>query len=673
MAAMPRTPKHLHALIAFLGAFLLFVLELAAAKLLLPAFGGSAWVWIVSMMFFQGLLLVGYLYVHWGLQRLREPLSSRLHLGLLVLAGLSLPVALGSLPALGSPTTQLLATLFKSVGLPVFVLAATTPLMHAWWSRAQSKATAEPYALFAASNAGAFAALFAYVFVFELTLGLVALMRAWTGLYIVFVLLQFYCLPKKAAALALVRGPRISTRQRALWLLASAGPCAVLLAATNLLTYDFAAAPLVWMVPLAVYLATIVLSFKQPPFILRRMGPAFIGGTVLLLGGYAVPALKDAVMLLGRIVFILGSVFVVGMILHRALAENKPAAGRATEFYAWVALGGWLGSLLIAVVLPGLAGGTGFLGIDWMAATVVSAAAMILRDWGQRRAVFLAASVALCCLLLGLGMRYGNAGQHFGLRNFYGVYAVAEAQGLRTLYHGNTHHGMQELARPGLPLPYYHPQLSPIGDVFKRFGGKVKTIGVVGLGVGALAAFGQAGQQLDFYELDPDVEPIARRYFSFIKESGAEVRVIPGDARLSLAAHSEKKYDLIIIDAFSGGTIPVHLLTTEALQLYFARLGPQGLLVLHISNRYLDLAPLLSALARHLGLAGALHYAPEASTHREPAVVASRWVVLSADGSVARQLVQESGWQDLQEVRPGALWTDDRSSLLPLLSLSASH
>lgn len=665
--------------LAFLGSFLAFCLELAAAKLLLPRLGGSAYVWTGAMMFFQGLLLAAYLYGR------RARLHPRVHAAALVLPFFFLPLALPAAAPGAAPFGDLLWSLLRSVGVPFFILSTTIVIAQSWLMRSEAAGRDDGYSLYAASNAGAALALFAYPFLIEPLLPVAGQGRLWLALYAAYSALCWSCAPKGAAAEAPAAGPPASPRQRALWLLLSAAPCAALLAATNLLSLDFAAVPLLWIAPLAVYLLTFVLNFKREPWYPERLNKAMLPLFAVWLALALVPVAlafwfaKDSTpaqilasaLDLGKFAYILFALFALCMIFHRSLAAGRPASERAMAgYYGWIAAGGLLGSVLVGLAVPLLGRSVGAVALDWAAVAAAAVAAVLVRDWEQIRphrwtaAGLAALALAAFGAVAAAGSRSGTA---CSLRNFYGVYSVRDENGVRSLFHGNTEHGMQFLdpARQGEPLSYYGFS-SPLGEAAGELGPAWSSVGVVGLGAGSLAAYGRPGMAMDFYELDPDVAAIAGRWFTYLRRSSAEIRVVTGDGRLSLERAEGASYDALVLDAFSSGSIPVHLLTKEAFAVYLRRLKPGGVILLHVSNRYLDLRPVLAAAARDLELSGA---SKRQLTASEEGRVPSVWVALAYDRSAIVRLVEKKGWRAFGAGASRAdAWTDRHASLLPALA-----
>lgn len=670
--------------LAFLGSFLAFCLELAAAKLLLPRFGGSAYVWTGAMMFFQALLLASYLYGR------RARLHPRAHAVALVLPFFFLPLGLPAPLAASGPFVELLWSLLLSVGAPFFVLSTTVVVAQSWLMKTSCTERTDGYFLYAASNAGAACALLAYPLAVEPLLTLPAQGWLWRVLYAAYAALCLSCAPRGSAALAepAAVGSVPSWRERALWLLLSAAPCAALLAATNLLSMDFAAVPLLWTAPLATYLLTFVLNFKREPWYPDKLNRTLLPVFAVFLALFLIPAalafwssrdstpaqILGRLLDLGRFGYVLFALFALSMIFHRSLAAGRPASERAmAEYYSWIAAGGLLGSVLIGLAVPYWGRRVGAVALDWGAVGAVAVAAILARDWEQIRpyrktaAGLVALAVAVVAAVSSAASRGGTV---YTLRNFFGVYSVRDEGGVRTLFHGNTEHGVQSLdpARQSEPLSYYG-FASPLGQAWETLGDDWRSVGVVGLGAGSLAAYGRRGMTMDFYELDPDVADIAARWFTHLRLSTAAIRIVTGDGRLSLEKAEGASYDALVLDAFSSGSIPIHLLTKEAFASYLRRLKPGGVILLHVSNRYLDLRPVLGATARDLGLAAASKRELSVGSGEEGRVP-SVWVAVSRDAPAIAELVGKKGWRDLgAEPSRATAWTDRHASLLPALAL----
>ncbi len=549
--------------------------------------------------------------------------------------------------------------------------------------RSSVKDRADGYFLYAASNAGAAAALFAYPFLIEPLLSLPAQGWLWRGLYAVYAVLCVSLAPKGAHKEAAAAGKAPSSRERALWLLLSAAPCAALLAATNLLSMDFAAVPLLWTAPLAVYLLTFVLNFKREPWYPEKLNKAMLpwAGVILIpvavvfwLGQDSTSAQIFARLLdLGKFAYMLFALFALCMIFHKSLAAGRPSSERAmAEYYSWIAAGGLFGSVLVGLVVPWLGRRVGAVALDWAGVGALAVAAITLRDWEQiaRHPKTAGGLAALALAATGaIAVAGDHAGTVYSLRNFYGIYSVQDREGMRWFFHGNTDHGMQFLdpARHNEPLSYYG-FASPLGEAWDILGAKWSSVGVVGLGAGSIAAYGRKGLALDFYELDPDVVAIAERWFTHLRLSGSPIRVVTGDGRLSLERADGIMYDALILDAFNSGAVPIHLLTKDAFNIYLRRLKPDGIILLHVSNRYLDLRPILAAAARDLGLHGASRrqiFAGQAEQGR----VESVWVAIGRDPATIEKLAKKKGWINFgADPSRATAWTDRHASLLAALA-----
>ncbi|MBI5623681.1 MAG: fused MFS/spermidine synthase [Elusimicrobia bacterium] len=680
-------PGPFHVL-AFLGSFLLFSSELLTAKLLLPFFGGSAQVWTGSMMFFQGALLLGYLYGHLGGARLSPRRQAWLHLGVLAAASLAFLADPRPRPD-AHPLGTLLLSLAAAIGAPFAALSATVPILQRWLEASDRPEKESPYSLYAASNAGSLAGLLSYPFLIEPFVPLDLQSRAWQVCYGLFVLGHLLVLPSAsrpesaASVQAHDPAPAGSGRRLLAWIALAAGPCAAMLACTQYLSSSLTAVPLLWMLPLGIYLVTFILNFKAKPwrpfgcvlFLVAGLGlaPLFLAavGRRVLTGGAM--ALAGAVSVIALVLNI-AALFIIAMICHRSLAEDKPTEpGASSLFYLALSVGGLAGGALLAVAVPWLGRHSGLMGLDWLAAGALSLAALVLRDWELWRSKSVLRPSTLMGGFLVIVVFFFTARASlwegtFALRNFYGTYRVVEDGRMRMLMHGNTLHGMQsrDETRTREPIAYYH-RLGPVGDVFELLGAGFADVGVVGLGAGSLSAYGRPGTRMTFYELDPDVPPIAREHFTFLAETRASVDVVLGDARLSLQS-SEARHDLLVIDAFSAGAIPTHLLTREAFELYRRRLSPGGVILVQVSNKHIDLRPMLAAQARALGLRGLIRHAvPPPGMGREYYVC--QWAALSEDAAKLRRLSDTKRWEDLSawSSRLAGAWTDRHSSLLPLI------
>jgi hypothetical protein len=703
---------------AFIGAALLFVVEPLIAKLLLPAYGGSATVWSTSTLFFQVLLLLAYAYAHLSTTRLGATWQPRAHLVVLLVPFLALPLVVpadAAPPVDASPVWWLLRTLMLVIGLPFAVVATTGPLLQRWFSWGDHRRSEDPYFLFAASNLGSFGGLLAYPLLIEPHLTLAAQRWWWSIGFAVFVVLTGACAlsvrrreqPDASVVRPRPRGPGPDLSQVLRWTALAFLPSSLMLAVTAHISTDIAAIPLLWVVPLAIYLATFVVAFartsRTPPLRLTRVAVGLsFGVAVASLVGGGPPAVAIGLNLM--------MLALVGYAAHARLASERPSPEHLTAFFLVVSLGGALGGVLNGLVAPlvfdrvleyplvlvaipllltGAAGDswlgrqvranpvragavgvftllapillrTGFLAWDGRGAwiTVVIAGAALV-GWFFSR---LPKLLALALVLLFVGSTVGNMGGSLDRsRTFYGSYLVEQSDGAHQLVHGTTLHGTQLTAPADRRIPTtYYSRKGPLGDVFGMV--DPQDVAVVGLGAGTVAAYGNPGQSFTFYEIDPEIVRIARdpKLFTYLDDSRASIRTVVGDGRLGLAEEPPHSFDLVVLDAFSSDAIPVHLLSEEAMRTYMERLRPNGLLVVHITSRLFDLEPVLAGAAARLGLTAAVGRGGGGSKEALPSV----WVALGSSPSVDR-LVAQRGWDHIGSRR--VTWTDDYSSILQVL------
>jgi len=698
----------LFAATALISALLLFLVQPMIAKMVLPRLGGSPAVWNTCMVFFQAMLLAGYAYAH-VVSRRRK--GAMVHLAVVGASFVALPIAIPAAwaPTGSNPVGPLLLLLLVAVGAPFFVVSTSAPLLQRWFAQASGS---DPYWLYAASNTGSLAALAGYPLVVEPLMRLSDQSRAWTLGYGVFAALVAACgvmawraRPASAPAAA---APPVENRRRLRWIALAFVPSSLVLGVTTHVTTDIASAPLLWVVPLAIYLLTFILAFARRPPIPHRwvaaaQPPALLGLAVVFFFSvdHVVPMLLPLHVL---------ALFVVAMACHGELARTRPAPERLTEFYLWLSVGGVLGGafnalaapLLFSTVaeypivvaaaaflVPGpddepprvrgldlalpLAFGVGVFGLirglralDAPLVVVVSAA--VLGSMGAvafvRRPVRFGLAVA--AIMIAGALPSGET--IFRGRSFFGVCRVRRnALGCNVLVHGTTIHGAQsvEPGREREPIAYYHGG-TLVASVLRAYRVRVEQdpIAVVGLGAGGLSAYAQEGQRWTFYEIDPLVERIARdpACFTYLRDCPAAVDVVIGDARISLARAPDRTYGVIVLDAFGSDAVPTHLLTREALRLYLSKLAEDGLLAFHLSSRYLDLRPVLAALAADAGLPGIVGDAGEG---RDPMEYGATWVVLARRPGDLEPL-RDDRWRPLEPVRR-RVWTDDYSNILDAL------
>lgn len=693
----------LFSLTIFLGAVLLFSIQLIFARMALPLLGGAPAVWNTAMVFYQAVLLAGYGYAHWLTTRFSPRRQWWIHSGVLLVPLAFLPVAIPAgweMPGEGNPVPWLLGLLAVAVGVPFFAVSATSPLLQRWFARTDHPAAADPYFLYAASNAGSLIGLLAYPLVIEPHSTLDQQSLSWAGGFALLAVASLAC-GRKARYAGVVEGQppgRIGRGRKARWVLNGFVPSSLMLSVTTYISSEIAAVPLLWVLPLSLYLVSFMVVFaRRPPIrheVARRLlPPLLVAVTLVLATGATTPLpLLAALHLLACLL--------VALVCHGEIARDRPPASSLTEFYLWMSAGGVLGGVFNALIAPVafdsiaeyplmLVAAAG-LAMPWVtlkwpdlawAALPGAFAALAAPAWGMPVAFCIAAIG--CFLLSRHGGRFAlglagvlvastlPSGQERRViheeRSFFGLHRVEDDGRIRQLFHGKTIHGLQDPSRPRVPLSYYHPA-GPLGRIFATDPGG--PIGAVGLGAGALAAYGKPGQVIDFYEIDPVVAKIAAdpRWFSYLSDSPATIRTILGDARVKLAQAPDEAYQLLVLDAYGSDSVPVHLLTREALQLYLRKLAPGGRIAIHISNLHLDLEPVIASLAADAGLACAGED-DDAVTDEDLADgrYPSRWMVLARQRAQLEPLLETGTWREI-EARPGFdVWRDDHAAILPLL------
>ncbi len=681
-AALPeaRVLRAALAVLSCASAVLLFVLQPMAAKWILPSYGGSASTWAACMLFFQTLLLAGYAYAHHGSQRLCASRQIGLHVA--VLAGLFVWLLLGRAPAATSmdgawsaPALAIAWRLWQRVGPAYFVLACTAPLLQRW---ATLCLPGEPYALYLWSNVGSFAALLAYPWCIEPALPVSAQLRVWSWGVALFALALAAAgawvqrvatrLGTLAAPVA-QRLPPLALSVRARWLAFSFVPSALLLSVTNQVTVDIAAMPLLWIVPLALYLLSFVVCFSR------------FGGQ---LHAWVLPLWLPSVLLLGWTAFAQGSaplwaqlgaalsvLFGAALLCHGQLVAERPAPEQLTSFYLYLAWGGVLGGVFVSLLAPAIFSDYYEVELSTLGTFVLllMAARSPRAAWRAPQRRLLQLGVGLCVPLLcaSLYVRAQGATRTGSVverrRSFLGPLRVIQFPVGRVLTHGRIRHGMQ-LSDPKLhmqPTMYFGPGTA-LARVLSAPAPAARRIGVVGLGVGTIAAYGRAGDSLRFYELDRNVLELAERDFSFLRESAAAISVQIGDGRLLLARQPAQRFDVLVLDAFSSDSVPVHLLTREAFALYVRHLAPDGILLANVSNRHLAVERVVRASAAAHGLVCRV---VQTEADAERFVSRVRWAVMSR--SAARVDALLAGMPQLTAAGDDVLWTDERASLLPIL------
>ena len=710
----------------FVSSALLFSIQPMIAKMLLPLLGGTPAVWNTCMLFFQAVLLCGYAY---ALVVSRWPLKRQLvaQLVILCLAFISLPIGISrawanSVPPSDNPSLWLLLCLAASVGLPFFIIASNSPLLQKWFSRMPTEAARDPYFLYSASNAGSLLALLAYPALMEPFFTLRAQGRLWTVVYAVLVLLiGLHSLmlwrsraTEPAQAEEETATPKPTLNRRLRWLLLAFAPSSLMLGVTNYITTDIASVPLLWIIPLALYLLTMVFAFARKPLFSPRLADLIIpGATVVLLMLYLADVSGSGSRML--MVLHLGYFFFAALMCHGQLAADRPGPRYLAQFYVWLSLGGVLGGifnallapmlfrsvveyplaiLLSCLLLPG-ARGEGreqrldfafpvfifvfTVGLGWVAdrfapaqlsgSLYVLAVPLFISYPLRKRPLRFALSLGAIILAAGLVTGVGKATMH-SERNFFGVLKVINSEdvNMHSFLHGSTVHGRQSTVpeRKCEPLSYYHRE-GPLGRIFTQFQSSRAgaNVAIIGLGTGATVTYSRPGEHWTFYEINPAVVSVARsqQYFSYLSECAkAPVDTVLGDARLKLHNARDGSYDLIVLDAFSSDAIPLHLITQQALDLYLSKLAPGGLIVFHISNRNLELGGVVADLAKSRNLSGVslLNLSPREPNGKDP----SHWVVLARSSADYGPLANDPDAHPLVSKGTQDVWTDDFSNIL---------
>jgi len=689
------TSKLSYGVTIFLGAFLLFQIEPLIAKRILPWFGGAAAVWIICLLFFQLVLLLGYAYAHWLTSRFQPKTQSQIHAVLLAASLLLLPIyprdSWQPTPS-QSPTLHILLLLAATIGLPYFLLSSTSPLFQSWYVAQHNRA---PYRFYSLSNIGSMLALLTYPFVVEPWLTTHHQAIAWSITYAAFAIL---CAAIAFAPRDVLQTPernqlisRPSTGMQILWLALAACGSALLLAITNHITQNVAAVPLLWIIPLSLYLLTFILCFAShswyPRSIFLRLLAVVLGAmTYALSPSFMQLPIKVAIPL-----FCVG-LFVTCMFCHGELARLKPDPQHLTSFYLMVAAGGAIGALFVALIAPHIFAGFYELHVSIGLCAILVVVVYSVDPQSQfsvrhLRPGGLALTALALTIMASLAVNARNyaVSAQLTVRNFYGILRVMDGAapnvamihgsaatqqgdnpGYRSLVNGTINHGVQFFAadRRRWATTYYS-QDSGVGIALQGAEklGPVR-IGIIGLGAGTTAVYGRAGDQFTYYEINPLVIQVAQQQFTFLRDSPAAIKIVLGDARLSLERQSPQDFDVLVVDAFSGDAIPIHLLTREAFELYFRQLKPHGVLAVHVSNSYLNLGPVVAAAAKSLNKEAILIQNPD---DHPKGIFASVWVLVgNPAGFEGQREVEAKGLMILPSSKD-RLWTDDYSNLFDVL------
>lgn len=723
-------PVALFATTMLLSAILLFAIQPMFTKMVLPMLGGSPAVWNTAMLFFQLVLLAGYGYAHFTTKFLSWRHQVVLHAVVLAVACISLPIAPAANwipPTEKFPVFWLIALFTASIGLPFFVVSSTAPLLQRWFAASDHPAASDPYFLYGASNLGSITALLAYPTIIQPLIGLEQQSKAWVVCYAVLAVLIIACAvavrggkrtsilkPSHTDTSTVAHSP-IGWRLRLQWIFYAFVPSSMMLGVTTYISTDVAAAPLLWVLPLALYLLSFVFVFARRPLLKHRWmitaQPYFI-----LLAALNIACI-DKVWLYSLSLNLL-TFFVCAMVAHGELVRRRPAAGDLTEFYLFMSFGGMLGGAFNALLAPVLFDTiieyplalilacllrptrTARFGENWLLdlllpGSLLAALALLFLVPGFDLPTFgmignfayliglsllvfsfkqhsLRFALGICAFLIAISALMNKEQLIANERSFFGVHRVqARNDGqIHVLLHGTTIHGAQFMdPKLGHSRLTYYYDAGPFGQIFRAYGDtpKAKNTAVIGLGTGALSCYRQPGQDWTFYEIDPVVISIARntRLFRYLSDCAPEARIIPGDARLSLMKAPPHSYGMIFLDAFSSDAIPLHLMTREALESYLGKLTDDGVIIYHISNRNLNLAPVIAGLAKSAGLVGRYQrHVPAHSDTKNLTAVPAKIIVLARNDATLVPLDENRQWVRLDTIEPATPWTDDYSNLI---------
>ncbi|HEY1493358.1 MAG TPA: fused MFS/spermidine synthase [Candidatus Solibacter sp.] len=677
-----------YALTISLSAFLLFEVQPVIAKMILPWFGGSSAVWSTCMLFFQVVLLLGYLYAHL-LHWLAPRRQAVVHIGLLAAGILSLPIipnATWKHSGLGHPSLTILALLAVTVGMPYFLLASTSPLLQAWYSRTHKGGI--PYRLFALSNAASLLALLTYPFLIEPNLPSGVQGIIWSGAFVCFAILCGWTAWRTSAERPVALSEAVggesvipvapSWASRLLWLGLSGSASILLLAVTTHLTQDVAAIPFLWIIPLVVYLLSFIICFESPRIYHRAVFVPLLIASLAFMAYRLWP--EHGRMDLRLVISLLSAgLFVCCMVCHGELVRLKPHPHYLTGFYVIISVGGAAGGLFVGLLAPNVFHAYYEFPIG-LALCALIAAIVFTRELWHAPQMWRSTGIVVLVVLIGGYFVFLRQimfqmvdGYLVVSRNFYGQLRVEDTgdpriddDAARKLIHGVINHGQQMLRAEyrRKPVTYFCPQ-SGIGRGMTAQEGRPRRIGILGLGCGTLAAYGRTGDTLRIYEINPEVLTIANRDFTYLKDTAAKVEVAMGDGRLVLESEPPQQFDMLVMDAFSGDSVPVHLITREAFAIYFRHLKPDGILAVNISNAYLNLEPVMERAANAFHKLGLVyHWVPPDD---DPMCFSCSWTLIMDPATADKHPELLKDATVLRQKRPFRIWTDEFSNMFSIL------
>lgn len=664
-------------LLVFLAGFLVFQIQPLFAKLLLPDLGGGASIWIVSLCFFQVFLCLGYVISHIG----RQKLNCKKHVVFfLLLFFLSLPWVspIGLFHNISSESPlplQVFSLLTFSLGLPYLVLASTSPLLQYWFSLNHRNRPSNPYILYGSSNLGSLLGLLTYPFIIEPYFNLEEQRYLWSGCYILYgLLLNIYLVGWWIHGMELphqLASAPISWQRKCKWIAYAFLPSSGLLAITHYLTQDIAHFPLLWVIPLSLYLVSFIVCFYFPVLSrpnARRSLLCLIPLWSLLLFAMSPYYFKVSLPLYYPVALGCLALFALCMHCHGDLERSKPDAPNLTSFYLYLCIGGAGGGMFVSILAPLIFSSTcEFFLVIWAGIALFSLT--LCHAWPKLgRSLYYIALVAIFTVNFFMEMTAWHPQILYRGRSFYNTYKVVTTVlpgdsrlSARLLFQGTTIHGGQitNMEQRTQAITYFHEK-TPLAQALLKL--PLQNIGIVGLGTGVISVYGKAGQHIDYFEIDPLVKYLAEKYFDLLQHTHAPIRIFLGDGRKNLRKQADHHYDLLVLDAFTGDAVPVHLLTLEAVTEYLQKLRPEGLLFFNISNRYIDLWPVLNGIAKQLNLCIANYHAQANPAQLQ---MASQWVVLSRNDSKLHTLGQSTRQDNSRMV----YWRDAYNCIWPILRI----